>query len=49
MNGLVTVGSVERCLRAEEADGWDLVSAVPVTQLGFTSSVWLLFKRPRDD
>lgn len=49
LHGLVNIGSMERALSAEEADGWELVNAVPVTQLGFASAVWLLFKRPREN
>ncbi|HUY54827.1 MAG TPA: hypothetical protein VMV23_06685 [Candidatus Nanopelagicaceae bacterium] len=45
-HGLVNAGSVERALAGEEADGWQPVTSVPVTQLGFASAVWLLFKRP---
>ena len=47
--GLVNAGGIERALAEEEAKGWELVSAVPVTQLGFTSAVWLLFKRSLED
>ncbi|MHB1623944.1 MAG: hypothetical protein ACYCUC_01700 [Candidatus Dormibacteria bacterium] len=45
--GPLNARSIQRVLQSEEADGWELVSAVPVTQLGFTSAVWLLFKRQR--
>jgi len=50
-NGKRTRGPVRSSLiQAELArgrlGGWELVAAVPVTQLGFTSAVWLFFKRP---
>lgn len=45
--GFVSAKSIQGVLGAAEADGWELVTAVPVTQLGFTAAVWLLFKRQR--
>ncbi len=45
--GGVDARSIQLVLDAEEVGGWELVSAVPVTQLGFISAVWLLFKRQR--
>ncbi len=48
-HGLVNAGGIERALAEEEAEGWELESALPVTQLGLTSAVWRLFKRPLED
>ncbi|MGH7759463.1 MAG: hypothetical protein ACREN7_09145 [Candidatus Dormibacteria bacterium] len=46
LRGPVNADDIQRVLRTSERDGWELCSAVPLTQLGFTAAVWLLFKRP---
>lgn len=44
--GPIRAQLIQETLMREQSGGWELVSAVPVTQLGFTSGVWLLFRRP---
>lgn len=43
--GPIRARIIQETLAREEVDGWELVSAVPVTAWGWTSAVWLLFKR----
>ncbi|HVB13725.1 MAG TPA: hypothetical protein VNH38_03070 [Candidatus Dormibacteraeota bacterium] len=47
--GPVRARLIQRVLAREEQGGWELCGVVPVTQAGFTSAVWLFFKRPRLD
>jgi hypothetical protein len=47
LKGPVRAKFIQAVLAEEEDDGWELCAAVPVTQLGFTSAVWLFFKRPK--
>jgi hypothetical protein len=42
----VSARAIQETLSREEAGDWELATTVPVTQLGFTSAVWLLFRRP---
>ena len=44
--GPVRARAIQETLSREEAGDWELATTVPVTQLGFTSAVWLLFRRP---
>lgn len=43
--GPVRAEHIQEALDGAAAGDWELQSAVPVTQLGFTSSVWLLMRR----
>ena len=47
LKGPVRARFIQEDLTNEEVGGWELCAAVPVTQLGFTSAVWLIFKRPK--
>lgn len=44
--GPVRASFIQEVLVTEQEGGWELCTAVPVTQWGFTSAVWLFFKRP---
>ena len=47
LKGPVRARIIQEVLTQEQEGGWELCAAVPLTQLGFTAAVWLVFKRPR--
>lgn len=49
LRGPLRAQHLQQALERAAAEDWDLVSAIPVTELGFTSAVWVVFRRPAGD